>query len=137
MSVRPSRSKSGPSRPERGTGSLNESSDPKLLYQSFRLVYNELMAGLGRMGLKKIDAAGQPFDPNYHEAVSRADSDQPEDVVVSVLQPGFMLHDKVLRPAMVQVSNGQSADGQAADTAAPDAEAGTRVHLRGLGCGLG
>lgn len=94
---------------ERGTGSLSETSDPKLLYQSFRLVYNELMSGLQQLGLRKIDALGQPFDPSFHEAVSRVESDEyPEDVVANELQTGFMLHDKVLRPAMVQVSNGNA-----------------------------
>lgn len=92
---------------QRGTASLSESSDPKLLYQSFRLVYKELIEGLANQGLKKMDVVGQPFDPFFHEAVQHAEStEHPENTVVQELQSGFTLYDRVLRPALVSVSTG-------------------------------
>jgi len=54
-----------------------------------------------------IDPGGQPFDPEWHEAVSmQADSGQPKDTVVKVMQKGCRLHDRLLRPAMVIVAAG-------------------------------
>lgn len=94
---------------ERGTASLTENSDAKTLYQSFKLVYDGLLGGLGNAGLQPIEAVGQPFDPNFHEAVGQVDSDYPEDTVAVELQKGFMLGEKVIRPTMVQVSTGNGA----------------------------
>jgi molecular chaperone GrpE len=58
-------------------------------------------------GLEMIDPAGQPFDPELHEAVTVIPSaDVPENTVMEVLQKGFRLHDRLIRPAMVVVSGG-------------------------------
>ncbi len=98
----------------RATSSLNENSDPKMLYQSFSLMHNSLMENFMQMGLKKIDSVGQPFDPNFHEAIGRAPSDEfAEDIVMNEAQMGFMLHERVLRPAMVQVSDGSGGSSEA------------------------
>ncbi|MGE0200210.1 MAG: nucleotide exchange factor GrpE [Candidatus Melainabacteria bacterium] len=112
---------------QRGTASLTEQSDPKILYQSFRLVYNELMNGLTQLGLKPIAAVGQPFDPQFHEAVGRAPSSEiPEEHVVAEAQPGYQLHDVVLRPSLVQVSDGPAAD---ADNPFKEASATGTPHV--------
>ena len=106
---------------ERATASLSENSDPKMLYQSFRMIYNQLTEGLAGQGLKRIEALGQPFDPNFHEAISQMESaEYPEGTVAAVAQAGYMLHDRVLRPAMVVVSQGAPAG---AEQPAPAAEA--------------
>jgi molecular chaperone GrpE len=103
---------------DRATASLSEQSDPKLLFQSFRLMHNQLMEGLGNVGLQPYRAEGQPFDPNRHEAVSQEESvDHPENTVIKQLQSGFMLDDRVLRPALVTVSTG----GGAAPPSKPEA----------------
>lgn len=94
---------------ERATASLSESSEPKMLYQSFRLVYDGLLNGLGNAGLQSMDAVGKPFNPVFHEAVGQIDSEHPEDMVATELQKGFLLGEKVIRPAMVQVSTGNGA----------------------------
>lgn len=92
---------------ERATASLSETSDPKVLFQSFGLVYKQLTDGLEGLGVKKIQAIGQEFDPQYHEAVNQMPSETyPENVVAHEAQSGYLLHDKVLRPAMVVVSTG-------------------------------
>jgi molecular chaperone GrpE len=90
---------------DRATASLSESSDPKLLFQSFRLMYNQLLDTFANLGLKKMQPVGQPFDPNFHEAVSQVETDEhPDQTVVNEMQSGYMLYDTVIRPAMVAVS---------------------------------
>jgi len=92
---------------ERATGSLTEDSDPKALYKSFGVMQKQLMDALGNMGVKKIPAVSQPFDPQWHEAVNQMESAEfPEDTIMYEAQSGYQLHDKVIRPAMVVVSTG-------------------------------
>ncbi len=67
------------------------------------LVFAELIAVLERAGLERIDAGGQPFDPNEHDAVLQEDGDG-EPVVSEILRTGYRLKGRVLRPAMVKVS---------------------------------
>jgi molecular chaperone GrpE len=108
----------------RATGSLNESSDPKLLFQSFRLMQNQLLEAFGNLGVKKMQVVGQPFDPKFHEAVQQVDSDEhPDQTVLMEMQSGYMLYDQVLRPAMVSVSNRVSSDGQTKSSKNPFAQA--------------
>lgn len=107
---------------ERATGSLSETSEPKLLYQSFRLMNNQIIDALAGVGLKRMETVGKPFDPNFHEAVTQVPSnDHPDQTVVNELQSGFMLQDRVLRPAMVAVS--VKTENGAGDTAAGAGEA--------------
>ncbi|MEA1959353.1 MAG: nucleotide exchange factor GrpE [Chloroflexota bacterium] len=68
------------------------------------LIYRKLKAILEGSGLCEIKAVGEPFDPNFHEAVCYACGD--EDKCVEEVQKGYMLHDRVLRPAMVKVGSG-------------------------------
>jgi len=71
------------------------------------LIYKQLFDVLQRHGLKPIDEAGVPFDPNIHEAVVRdEDPSVPSQTVVSILQKGYFLHDRLLRPALVKVAVG-------------------------------
>jgi molecular chaperone GrpE len=63
-----------------------------------------LLDVLGRHGVQRIEPLGEPFDPHRHEAIfEAADGDQPAGTVIEVLQPGYLHHDRVLRPAMVGV----------------------------------
>lgn len=73
--------------------------------EGLELTRKQLADVLERHGLVVIDPAGQPFDPAGHQAISMQPSDtHPENTVVAVLQRGYRLHDRVLRPAMVIVS---------------------------------
>lgn len=64
---------------------------------------------LGRVGVEQVDPAGQPFDPNIHEAMSMVEGgDVPPNTVVHVLQKGFTLNGRLLRAAMVTVAKGAS-----------------------------
>jgi len=71
------------------------------------LIYKQLFDVLQRNGLKPIDEAGVRFDPNIHEAVVREeDPSVPNHTVTLILQKGYFLHDRLLRPAMVKVAVG-------------------------------
>ena len=67
----------------------------------------ELLSVFERYGIRRIDPMGEPFDHNFHQAIFEAErADQPSGTVVEVLQPGYVLHDRLLRPAMVGVAKG-------------------------------
>src|SRR5215471_7215412 len=67
----------------------------------------ELLNVFERHGIRRIDPRGEPFDHNFHQAIFEAErEDQPGGTVVEVLQPGYVLHDRLLRPAMVGVAKG-------------------------------
>jgi molecular chaperone GrpE len=69
----------------------------------------ELLGAFERHGIKRIDPKGDVFDHNFHQAIFETEqSDQPGGSVVEVLQPGYVLHDRLLRPAMVGVAKGGS-----------------------------
>jgi molecular chaperone GrpE len=73
----------------------------------------ELLSAFERHGLKRIEAKGEKFDHNFHQAVFEMENTgKPAGTVVEVLQPGYVLHDRLLRPAMVGVAKG---DAPAAD----------------------
>lgn len=79
--------------------------DIKSFLDGFEMIYKQLVSVLQKEGLQKIDAVGKPFDPQFHEAVMRMPSDEYEDdTVIEVLQAGYILGDKVVRPAMVKVA---------------------------------
>lgn len=69
------------------------------------LIYRKLKAMIDAEGVEVIEAAGQPFDPNLHEAISHEESDElQEGYVIDVVQQGYRMGDRVLRPAMVRVA---------------------------------
>ena len=75
------------------------------LVQGVGMVQTQLLDMLKRHGITPIDALGKPFDPNLHQAIMQQPSrEHPPQTVIQVLQQGFMIHDRVLRPAGVIVS---------------------------------
>jgi molecular chaperone GrpE len=71
------------------------------------LIYKQLFDVLQKNGLRTIEEQGVPFDPNIHEAVVTEENPSvPAHTVIAVLQKGFFLHDRLLRPAMVKVAVG-------------------------------
>jgi molecular chaperone GrpE len=79
----------------------------------------QLVAALERFGIKKIDPMGQPFDPNFHRVMMEVESaDKPVGTVVQVLQAGYMIHDRLLREALVAVAKGCEAPQPHVDTEA-------------------
>jgi molecular chaperone GrpE len=79
--------------------------EPSPLFKGVEMVYRQLIDAATREGLEVIEAVGQTFDPNVHQAVMQeSDSDQPSGVVLKELQKGYKLKDRVLRPSMVSVN---------------------------------
>ncbi len=73
------------------------------------MIYNQMKSAMTDAGLEEIDATGQPFDPNLHEAVSQQDSpDIPEGTVIQQLRKGYRFRERLLRPATVIVSRKSS-----------------------------
>lgn len=91
---------------ERAIDSAKNTNDTKVLLQGIEMVRRDFEDILKESGLKVIDPAGQPFDPEKHEAVEHVeDVVHPENTVLEVLRKGYELNGKVLRPAAVKVSN--------------------------------
>ncbi|MFO7945511.1 MAG: nucleotide exchange factor GrpE, partial [Armatimonadota bacterium] len=72
-----------------------EESDAGTLVQGVQMIHRQLEDLLARYGVTEIAAEGETFDPNYHEAVERVETDEaPEMTIVDVTSPGYMLHDR-------------------------------------------
>ena len=90
---------------ERAIAAAKQAGDQGPLAQGVTGTHRQLLDVLKRHSVTPIEALGQPFDPNKHQAVMQQPSaDQPPGTVLQVLQQGFMIHDRVLRPASVVVS---------------------------------
>jgi len=74
------------------------------LLQGVEIILRQFLAILERFGVKPVAAMGESFDPEKHEAVSQAESDQEPDRVISELEKGYLFHERLLRPAKVLVS---------------------------------
>jgi len=75
------------------------------LVEGLDMTHREILRVFERFHVKPIEATGQPFDPNFHEAVMQEETDDtPENMVINEFQRGYMIHDRLLRPAMVVVA---------------------------------
>ena len=71
----------------------------------FKLIYKQLLDTMGRFGLKPIEAKGQKFDPNFHQAVTTTPTKEVEEsTILDELRKGYLLNGRLLRPAMVNVA---------------------------------
>jgi len=87
----------------------------------------ELQNAFNKAGIKRVEAAGQPFDHNLHQAMFEIeDPSQPAGMVAQVMQDGYVIHDRLLRPAMVGVTKGgpKMEAAPAAEAEAPTNEEG-------------
>lgn len=107
---------------ERAFGSIPDSLLRMTWVEGILLIYRKLQGALESSGVTEIETANAAFDPNLHEAISRVPG--PEGRIVEVLQKGYMLHGRVLRPALVQVGDGSASgennDGSNTDNTATD-----------------
>ena len=88
---------------------LRENADANLagLLEGVEMTERELLNQLEKNGVKKLDPAGQKFDPNFHQAMFEVpNTEVPNNTVVQVVQAGYQIGERVLRPAMVGVSKG-------------------------------
>jgi molecular chaperone GrpE len=73
--------------------------------EGVELIYRKLLATLDAEGVEVMDALGQPFDPTRHEAIGQVDSpDHQSGQIVEVVQQGYLIGDRVLRPALVRIA---------------------------------
>jgi molecular chaperone GrpE len=90
---------------ERATLAAQQAGEQGPLVQGVGMVRQQFLDMLKRHGVTRIEAEGQPFDASRHQAIAQMESaDQPANTVVQVAQQGYVLHDRVLRPAGVVVS---------------------------------
>lgn len=79
--------------------------DYKSIHEGVRITLNQFMKVLEKFGIVSVEAVGQKFDPNFHEAFYQEERDDVEpDTVVSELQKGYLLNDRLVRPSRVTVS---------------------------------
>jgi molecular chaperone GrpE len=90
----------------RAIGTGEQTADPQALLSGIRMVAQQFRDILRGHSAEPIDALGQPFDPNLHEALTQVPSaDHPPMTVIQVVEMGYRLHDRVVRPARVIVSS--------------------------------
>lgn len=88
----------------------------KNLFAGVEATERQLQAAFERMGIRKLEALGKTFDPNLHQVVSEVEAPgQEAGTIVQVLQVGYMIHDRLLREAMVAVARGGAAAPHAVD----------------------
>src|SRR5262245_25086591 len=92
---------------ERAMAAARQADEKGPLVDGVAMVLNEFLDVLKRHGVTRIEAQDQSFDPNVHQAVMQQPAaDKPANTVIQVLEQGYMMHDRVLRPAKVIVSKG-------------------------------
>lgn len=90
---------------ERATAAAEQAGEKGAFVQGVAMVHTQLLDILRRHGVTRIEAQDQPFDPNLHQAVmQQASPEHPPLTVVQVLEQGYKIHERVLRPARVAVS---------------------------------
>lgn len=82
----------------------NEHQDVAALKAGVELTLKQLVAAFDKSAVKELNPLGEKFDPHFHQAIAMVDAEQEANTVVSVLQKGYALHERVLRPALVTVA---------------------------------
>ena len=91
---------------ERGLTTVPEEEKENPFVQGMDKIYKQFVKTLEDIGVKPMDAAGKPFDPNFHNAVMHVEDEElGENIVAEELQKGYTYRDSVVRPAMVKVAN--------------------------------
>lgn len=95
------------------------SDNAKTLVEGIQMTERELLNIFERKGITKIDPKGEMFDHNFHQAVFEIpDSGEPDGTVLQVMQEGYVIKDRLLRPAMVGVAKGGTKNTEPVDTTA-------------------
>lgn len=82
------------------------------LIRGLKLIHTQITSLLKDNGIKEMETEGKPFDPYFHEALMKVESEQPENIIIEEFQKGFTLHGRVLRHAKVKVSAGKKEKGR-------------------------
>ena len=86
--------------------SADTNSNPEDFLKGVELIYSQLFSFLENNNVQSMVTEKKKFDPYFHEALMKVDSDLPENTIVEELQKGFILNDKVIRHAKVKISSG-------------------------------
>ncbi|MCK9857210.1 nucleotide exchange factor GrpE [Paenibacillus sp. ATY16] len=90
---------------ERAVSAASANQDFEALAKGVDMIFRQLEQTLQQEGLKAMDAVGEPFNPEFHQAIMTVESDEHEEgIIVEEVQKGYILKERVLRPAMVKVS---------------------------------
>ncbi|MCY9513502.1 nucleotide exchange factor GrpE [Paenibacillus apiarius] len=90
---------------ERALATGQEASETDSFVKGVDMIFRQIQQVMEQEGVQPMNAVGEPFNPEYHQAIMQVESDEYEEgIVVEEVQKGYMLKDKVLRPAMVKVS---------------------------------
>jgi molecular chaperone GrpE len=90
---------------DRAIAAASGASDYDSLVKGVDMIFRQLEQTLEQEGLKAMNVVGEPFNPEFHQAIMQVESEEHEEgIIVEEVQKGYMLKDKVLRPAMVKVS---------------------------------
>ena len=90
---------------ERALATAPASADSEAFTKGVNMIFRQLDGVLKSQGLTAMESVGQPFNPEYHQAIMQVESEEHEEgIVTEEVQKGYLLKDKVLRPAMVKVS---------------------------------
>lgn len=101
------------------TAADDASEETKAVLQGVTITRDSLKQIFERHGIREIEAKDQKFDPNLHEAMTEIDvPGAPPSTCIDVIERGYLLHDRLLRPARVVVTKAQSQAGQKVDTSA-------------------
>ena len=93
---------------ERGEKALQNVEDCQQVKDSFNLVHKQVVETLQKLGLEEIEAEGKEFDPNFHDVVMQTPTNEHEEhTIITVLQKGYKMGEKVLRPALVNVATAE------------------------------
>ena len=91
---------------ERGLGSMSEEDKATPFAEGMEKIYKQLMTTLDGIGVKPIEAVGQEFNPDFHNAVMHEESEEVgENIITEEFQKGYMYRDSVVRHSMVKVAN--------------------------------
>jgi len=102
---------------DRATAHAGGDTESEAFKEGIRMIMEELPKLLSNRGLSEIEAAGQPFDPNLHEALMQVASDHEAGTIAEVIERGYRLGDQVLRHAKVVVSQGLAEESDNKDEA--------------------
>ena len=83
---------------------LAANASPEALRSGVELTLKQLAAAFDKAQIREIAPAGEKFDPHFHQAMAMVEADQPAHTVVTVFQKGYLLNDRVMRPALVAVA---------------------------------
>jgi len=90
---------------EQALASISDTDDIESVSKGVEMILTQLQGFLKGHGVEQIDPQGQPFDPDLHEAVEAVPTDEVDaNTIIAVVQPGYVLHDRVLRAARVRVA---------------------------------